>query len=265
MKWPRMGFLSRRQASAASRREGHLRHLHPRMFDVPTRPKHRATPRASAFGLRLCHERVSPRAVSSEDWHRCRVRHGAQVAAVLANAGVPVTLLDLCRRARAGLQRAQAIKPDPRSPPGDSSSLCHTAASTAFSIASDDRLDCRGHRRRWTSSAGCWNGSRPRRDDSIVSSTRPYFDCGPGSRRTDVFRRHWLGTHFFNPPRSAPARGDRDRGPQPRIADHHRGLCRPSPGQGRGGGEKTPNFIGNRISALFERGVVSARRLTAGD
>ena len=39
---------------------------------------------------------------------------GAQIAAHLANAGLPVTLLDLTVDvARAGLKRASALKPDP--------------------------------------------------------------------------------------------------------------------------------------------------------
>ena len=38
---------------------------------------------------------------------------GAQVAAVFANAGVPVTLLDVTRRCCAdGLRRAEALKPE---------------------------------------------------------------------------------------------------------------------------------------------------------
>ena len=39
---------------------------------------------------------------------------GAQIAAHVANAGVPVLLLDVTREAaRDGLKRAQALKPDP--------------------------------------------------------------------------------------------------------------------------------------------------------
>jgi 3-hydroxyacyl-CoA dehydrogenase len=39
---------------------------------------------------------------------------GAQIAAHLANAGVPVVLLDLTKEAAAeGLKRAAALKPDP--------------------------------------------------------------------------------------------------------------------------------------------------------
>ena len=43
---------------------------------------------------------------------------GAQIALHLANAGVPVVLLDVSREAaRAGLDRARALKPDPQFTP----------------------------------------------------------------------------------------------------------------------------------------------------
>ena len=43
---------------------------------------------------------------------------------------------------------------------------------------------------------------RVRRADAIVSSNTsgiPIASIAEGDR--DGFRRHWLGTHFFNPPR----------------------------------------------------------------
>ena len=51
---------------------------------------------------------------------------GAQIAAHFANAGVPVTLLDLTAEvAREGLKRARALKPDPFFTP-DAASLITT-------------------------------------------------------------------------------------------------------------------------------------------
>ena len=129
---------------------------------------------------------------------------GAQLAAHLANAGLPVLLLDVSAdAARDGLQRAQRLNPDPFFTPHSASlvttgsfdtDLPRLAGCDWVVEAVVERLDVKrallariephvpGH--------------------AIVSSNTsgiPVGDIAAG--RPDAFRGRWLGTHFFNPPR----------------------------------------------------------------
>jgi 3-hydroxyacyl-CoA dehydrogenase len=129
---------------------------------------------------------------------------GAQIAAHFANAGLRVLLLDVTRdAAREGLQRATKLKPDPFFTT-DVAGLIRTggfdedlaAAQTADWIveAIVERLDAK--------QALMARVDAVRRDDAVVSSNTsgiPIASIAEG--RSDSFRRHWLGTHFFNPPR----------------------------------------------------------------
>lgn len=129
---------------------------------------------------------------------------GAQIAAHLANAGVPVLLLDLdAATARAGLKRAQALKPDP------------FFTSDAPSLVSVDGFDTGLAALRecdWVVEAIVeqLDAKRALLDriephlapDAIVSSNTsgiPLETIAEG--RDAAFRSRWLGTHFFNPPR----------------------------------------------------------------
>jgi len=129
---------------------------------------------------------------------------GAQIAAHLANAGIPVLLLDLTAAvAREGLSRARSLKPDPFFVP-EAASLIETGgfdtdlprlAQVDFIIeAVVEQLDVKR--------ALLERVDAVRRADAIVSSNTsgiPIAALAEG--RSDGFRRHWLGTHFFNPPR----------------------------------------------------------------
>src|SRR5882672_10563466 len=129
---------------------------------------------------------------------------GAQIAAHLANAGVPVLLLDLTKdMAGEGLKRARALKPDPFFTP-DTASLVSTGGfdtdlpllATADWIleAVIENLDVKR--------ALLERVDGIRRPDAIVSSNTsgiPIATLAEG--RSEAFRQHWLGTHFFNPPR----------------------------------------------------------------
>jgi 3-hydroxyacyl-CoA dehydrogenase len=129
---------------------------------------------------------------------------GAQIAAHLANAGLRVGLLDVSREAaREGLDRAKRMKPDPFFTP-DGSALIETGGfdEDLASIGDADwiveaiveRLDAK--------QALMARVDAARRAGSIVSSNTsgiPIASIAQG--RSDDFRRHWLGTHFFNPPR----------------------------------------------------------------
>jgi 3-hydroxyacyl-CoA dehydrogenase len=182
---------------------------------------------------------------------------GAQIALHCANAGIPALLLDLtAEAAREGLERARKLKPDPQFTP-DSYRLVTTAGfadglprlNTVDWImeAIVERLDAKQQLLARVDAA--------RRPGSIVSSNTsgiPIAAIAEG--RSGDFRRHWLGTHFFNPPRylrlleviptteTDPAVVDTIR----TFADHHLG-------KGVVVAKDTPNFIGNHI-ALY--GVV---------
>jgi 3-hydroxyacyl-CoA dehydrogenase len=182
---------------------------------------------------------------------------GAQIALHCANAGIPALLLDLTpQAAREGLERARKLKPDPQFT-SDAHLLVQTDSFDAgmARLASADwimeaiveRLDIK--------QALLAKVDAARRPGSIVSSNTSGIPIGTlAEGRSDDFRRHWLGTHFFNPPRylrlleiiptaeTDPAVIDAVR----HFADYHLG-------KGVVVAKDTPNFIGNHI-ALY--GVV---------
>src|SRR5688572_29854315 len=129
---------------------------------------------------------------------------GAQIAAHFANAGVPSLLLDLTPEAAAeGLKRARALKPDPFFTPetwklittgGFDDGLARLAEADWTIEAVVERLDVKRALLERVDAA--------RRPGSIVSSNTSGIPIGAlAEGRSDDFRRHWLGTHFFNPPR----------------------------------------------------------------
>jgi 3-hydroxyacyl-CoA dehydrogenase len=181
---------------------------------------------------------------------------GAQIAAHFANAGVPALLLDVTAdAARDGLKRARAIKPDPFFTPetwklvttGGFDELARIRESDWIVEAIVEQLEIKRGLLEKVDAA--------RRPGSIVSSNTSGIPIGAlAEGRSDDFRRHWLGTHFFNPPRylhlleviPAPATDPAVVDAVARFADYHLG-------KGVVLAKDTPNFIGNHL-ALF--GVV---------
>jgi 3-hydroxyacyl-CoA dehydrogenase len=176
---------------------------------------------------------------------------GAQIAAHLANAGLGVRLLDLTpEAAREGLERARRQRPDPFFTP-DAAALITTGAfedglpqldeADWIIEAVVERLDVK--------QALLERVERHRRPGSIVSSNTsgiPIAAIAVG--RSDEFRRHWLGTHFFNPPRylrlleliPTAETGAAVLETVRRFADRRLG-------KGVVVAKDTPNFIGNHI------------------
>jgi 3-hydroxyacyl-CoA dehydrogenase len=175
---------------------------------------------------------------------------GAQIAAHLANAGVPTLLLDVTAEAAAqGLTRARALKPDPFHT-RDTATLIRTGGLDDLSglrrcdwvlEAIVERLDIK--------QALVERVERETSDSTIVSSNTsgiPIATIADG--RSPGFRRRWLGTHFFNPPRylallEVIATADTDPAVVRTIVEFaDRRL-----GKGVVLAKDTPGFIANRI------------------
>lgn len=128
---------------------------------------------------------------------------GAQIAAHLANAGVRVRLLDLTdQAARDGLLRASALKPDPfftksalaLITTGGFDDLASLASAEWIVEAIVERLDIKRDLLARVDAA--------RTPGTIVTSNTSGISIAAlAEGRSDDFRRHWLGAHFFNPPR----------------------------------------------------------------
>ncbi len=129
---------------------------------------------------------------------------GAQIAAHLANAGYPVHLLDVSAQAAgAGLDRARKLRPDP---------FFTSDAVERIQIGGFDADLGRIAQADWIIEAVIEDASAKRallervdalrRAGCVVSSnTSGLSITALAEGRSDDFRRHWLGTHFFNPPR----------------------------------------------------------------
>jgi len=187
---------------------------------------------------------------------------GAQIAAHFANAGVPAVLLDLTADlAGDGLKRARALKPDPFFTPdaaallttgGFDANLARLASVDWILEAVVERIDAKRTLLERVETV--------RRPGTIVTSNTsgiPLAALAEG--RTDDFRRHWLGTHFFNPPRylhllEIIPTPDTDPSVVERVstfADHRLG-------KGVVLAKDTPNFIANHIGVYGVMQVLRA-------
>ena len=194
-------------------------------------------------------------------------RMGAQIAAHGANAGLSVVLLDLdTDTAKAGLKRARGLSPDPFFTPDAVARLAVGGFDTDLERIAD---------RDWIIEA-IVEELEPKRqllarvDDvrgagAIVSSNTsgiPIASIAEG--RSAGFRRHCLGTHFFNPPRYLPLlevvpTPDTD----PAVVDAIARFADRRLGKGVVIASDSPGFIANRIATY---GVLRILHLlSAGD
>ncbi len=186
---------------------------------------------------------------------------GAQIAAHLANAGVSVLLLDVSvEAARDGLKRARSLKPDPFFTPETAALITIGSFEADLDKLRDadwvveaivEQLDAKR--------ALLAKVETVRRPHAIVSSNTsgiPIRSLAEG--RSEQFRSHWLGTHFFNPPRYLPLvevipTADTDH----RIVDRISQFLDLRLGKGVVIAKDTPNFIANRIGLY---GVIQVLR-----
>jgi 3-hydroxyacyl-CoA dehydrogenase len=192
---------------------------------------------------------------------------GAQIAAHLANAGLPVVLLDVTpEAARDGLKRARSLKPDPFftrnaaalvTTGGFERDLERISGADWIIEAVVVQLDVKQMLFERVESL--------RAPGSIVSSNTsgiPIAALAQG-RRPD-FRQHFIGTHFFNPPRylrlleliPTPETDPAVIQAVSWFADHRLG-------KGVVVAKDTPNFIANHIGVF---GVIQVlRALESGE
>ena len=200
---------------------------------------------------------------------------GAQIAAHFANAGVPALLLDLdARVAREGFERARKLKPDPLfgadvatlvSFGGFDTDLPRVAGADWIIEAVVERLDVK--------QALLARVDEVRRPGTFVSSNTSGIsirDIAAG--RTADFRAHWLGTHFFNPPRylhllEVIPTADTD----PVVVESIRTFADHRLGKGVVLAKDTPNFIANHVALhgvvrmldVLERGEFTVEEIDA--
>jgi 3-hydroxyacyl-CoA dehydrogenase len=176
---------------------------------------------------------------------------GSQITAHLANAGVPVLLLDVSpEAARDGLEKTRKLKPDPFFTPdthtlittdGFDAGMGRLSSSDWIIEAIVERLDLK--RQLLARIDAC------RRPDAIVSTNTsgiPVSSIAEGM--SEGFRKRFLGTHFFNPPRYLrlleliPTR-DTDS----EVVDTIATFADRRLGKGVVIAKDTPNFIANHI------------------
>ena len=186
---------------------------------------------------------------------------GAQIAAHLANAGIPVLLLDVTpEAARDGLKRAAGLKPDPFftkeaaaliTTGGFFDSLKKIATADWIIEAVVEKLDIKQTLFKQVEAL--------RAPHAVVTSNTsgiPIAALAEG--RGPEFRRHFLGTHFFNPPRylrlvEVIPTADTD----PEVVARLSQFIDVTLGKGVVSTKDTPNFIANHIGLY---GVVHLMR-----
>ncbi|MBI3694128.1 MAG: 3-hydroxyacyl-CoA dehydrogenase/enoyl-CoA hydratase family protein [Acidobacteria bacterium] len=190
---------------------------------------------------------------------------GSRIAAHLANVGIPTLLLDLAgppedrnRLARVGRDAALTQKPaafflpefQDRVIPGNfDDDLPRLAACDWIIEAVAENLEIK---RRLLERV-----EKARASGSVVSTNTsgiPVASIAEGF--TEDLRRHWLGTHFFNPPRYMHL-VEIIPGPDtlPEVVACVSDLCDRRLGKGVVAAKDTPNFIANRIGT-FSSAVV---------
>ena len=184
---------------------------------------------------------------------------GAQIAAQVANAGWPVLLLDLdADTAARGLKHAAALKPDPFFTKDVRTRIRLGGFDTDLPAIGEcdwvveaivERLDAK--RALLERVEACLG------DDAVVSSNTSGIPIGTiAEGRGPEFRRRWLGTHFFNPPRylrlvEVIPTPDTDPATVAAVSSFVNGQL----GRGVVVARDAPGFIGNRIGL---HGVASA-------
>jgi 3-hydroxyacyl-CoA dehydrogenase len=191
---------------------------------------------------------------------------GAQIAAHLANAGVPVVLFDVTdEAARQGLERLDRTTPAPFFMPGlarrirtaDLRDLSPLRAVDWIVEAVVERLDVKRDLLERVEAEAA--------PDAVLSSNTSGIPLSVIARdRSDAFRRRWLGTHFFNPPRYlhlVEAIPTAETAPE--VLERIAVFLDRRLGKGVVTASDTPGFIANRLGVFGLARVFTA--LASGD
>ena len=185
---------------------------------------------------------------------------GAQVAAHVAGQGLEVALLDLpspapdrSALARRGLESLKKLQPSPLHLPEHAALIRPGNFEDDWSSLADADWvfeavveDVEVKRQLFAKVAAA---VKPHA--IVTSNTSGLGIAAMTSHLPPEFRRRFLGTHFFNPPRYLKLL-ETIPGPEtdPEVIEHDRRLLRRGAGQGRGAAPRTrPNFIANRIGS----------------
>jgi 3-hydroxyacyl-CoA dehydrogenase len=180
---------------------------------------------------------------------------GARIAAHFANAGIPSVLLDVSTAAsKKGIENAAKQRPGGFfvdsgaaliSPGNFDDDLARVADCDWIIEAVTENLEIK---------RGLWKKVEPLRKPQAIVSTNtsgiPLRQISEGF--SPEFRRHFLGTHFFNPPRYlhlVELIPGQDTGPE--VLQFVRTFADRRLGKGVVPCKDTPNFIANRIGSFF--------------
>src|SRR6056297_783328 len=183
---------------------------------------------------------------------------GSQIAAHCINAGLEVTLLDLKddgdrpnKTVEENIKKLTKMNPDPlalpeyagRIMPGNFEDDLEEAVANADWVceAIIEKMDIKKNMMSRIEEA--------RKEGTIVSSNTSGLPIGElGEECTDEFQKHFLGTHFFNPPRYMKVLEviptEKTSGG---VVDFMTRFCEKTLGKGVVQCKDTPNFIANRI------------------
>ena len=185
---------------------------------------------------------------------------GAQIAAHLANAGIPSVLLDLPQDgrdksalARLAVKRMTRMKPPPFYWTGASGLIQPGNFADDLPLLSDCDWVVEAIAERMDLKRDLWERVEPHlKSGTIVSSnTSGLSIAGIARDRSQEFRRHWLGTHFFNPPRYMRLL-EIISGPDtpPELVEFMSEFGDRKLGKGIVLAKDQPNFVANRIGAF---------------
>jgi 3-hydroxyacyl-CoA dehydrogenase len=191
---------------------------------------------------------------------------GAQIAALLAGAGVRVRLFDMTDEVAAGgMERVAKLRPAPLY------TASHLARIRPGGLDADGELEAAVADADWVLEAiverpepkralfGRIDAALADRTRYVTSNTSGLSLAGLADGRSDRFRRRFFGTHFFNPPRYTRLLelipiGDTD----PALVEELAGFASRHLGKGTVVARDTPAFIANRLGV---HGLMVALRL----
>ncbi len=190
---------------------------------------------------------------------------GSQIAAHFANASVPSLLLDLPGLAAQGIEKLKKLAPPPLFEPALASIIEPLDFGSGFARLKEADWIIEAIVEDLEAKRSLLQSILPHlRPDTIVTSNTSGIPLSHIAREMpEQFRKRWLGTHFFNPPRYLKLlelipTNETDPGLLPEIADFGDRYL----GKGIVYAKDTPNFIANRLATF---GALFTLKVMLGD